>query len=416
MNIGMDMAIFKNRISGSFEYYQRIISDLLYFKPINTYHDLNHVWSNIGKTQSRGFEATINTKNIIRSSFTWSTDFTFSMYRDRWLERADDWKPNVYEDEEDPIHSRYLRVAAGILQAGEPAPVAQPDLKAGQIIIKDINGYQRDEYGDPLVENGKFMRTGAPDGIIDDADTKLMGTTDPGYIAGLSNLFTYKAFDLRIDLNGLFDRQMQDPTHMAYGVSADGIAQYGYNGLRTLNTRWTPDNPSTTQPSSFFGWSRYGYGDWFYEDAWFIRLQNIALGYTLVRPQKKVFSSLRIYFDANNLFVFTPYKGLDPETDAYARSLSKCKDLYIRTRYQILIPQVKTKKMKTLIINTGILIILSLFYGCADLDLLTIRLLILPYSRKPKLIFNPWFYPVTTRLEEAGGMALIRILKEARCL
>ena len=95
-----------------------------------------------------------------------------------------------YENENDPIRSRYVRVAVGIMQAGDPAPAAQPDLKPGQIIIKDINGYQRDEYGDPVVENGKFMRTGAPDGIIDDADTRLMGTSDPGYIAGLSNHFT----------------------------------------------------------------------------------------------------------------------------------------------------------------------------------------------------------------------------------
>lgn len=79
-----------------------------------------------------------------------------------------------------------------------------------------------------------------------------------------------------------------------------------------------PDNPSSTQPSSFFGWSRYGYGDWFYENAWFIRLQNITLGYTMpVKATKGVVSSLRIYFDMNNLYVFTPYKGLDPETDTY---------------------------------------------------------------------------------------------------
>jgi TonB-linked SusC/RagA family outer membrane protein len=321
MNVGFDIALLKNRISGSFEYYHRIISDLLNDKMLNTYHDLSKVIANIGKTQSKGFEATINTKNIIRNNFTWSTDITFSLYRDRWLERTGDWKPNVYENENDPIRPIYARVAVGIMQAGDAVPVAQPILKPGQIIIADINGYKVDEYGDPIFEKGRFVRTGSPDGKIDDADTRLMGTSDPGYIAGLSNHFTYRSFDLRVDLNAMFDRQMMDPTKMAFGVSADGIAQYGYNGLRTLNTRWTPDNPSTTQPSSFFGWyHNYTYGDWFYENAWFIRLQNIALGYTLARPQAKykVFSSLHLYFDMNNIFVFTPYKGLDPETDAYA--------------------------------------------------------------------------------------------------
>jgi hypothetical protein len=208
----------------------------------------------------------------------------------------------------------------GILQVGDPVPAAQPDLRPGQLIIKDINGYKRDENGDPMVENGKFILTGKSDGIIDDADTRLLGTTDPGYVAGLSNHFKYKAFDFNFDFNGMFNRIMMDPTNMAFGVSADGIAQYGYNGLRTLKTRWTPNNPSTTQPSSFFGWSRYGYGDWFFDKAWFIRLQNVTLGYTLPTSQSKnkVFSSLRVYFDVNNIFVITPYSGLDPETDAYA--------------------------------------------------------------------------------------------------
>jgi TonB-linked SusC/RagA family outer membrane protein len=320
LNFGLDFSLFNSKIGGSFEYYRRVNSDLLNVKQLNTYHDISFVMANIGKTQGKGFEATINTKNITSADFSWTTDFTFSLFRDTWLERTADWKPNVYENANDPMRPIHSRVAVGIMQTGDPAPVAQPDLKPGQIIIADINGYKRDNNGDPAVENGKFILTGKADGIIDDADTRIFGTNDPGYIVGLSNHLRYKAFDFNVELNGMFDRAMMDPTNMAFGVSADGIAQYGYNGLKTLKTRWTPDNPSTTQPSSFFGWSRYGYGDWFFEKAWFIRLQNISLGYTLPAStlHQKAVSSLRVYFDMNNLVVFTPYKGLDPETDAYA--------------------------------------------------------------------------------------------------
>lgn len=318
-NLGLDFTLFNDKLSGSFEYYNKVISDLLNMKPLNAYHDVSLVMANIGKTQSKGFEATINTRNITRKDFSWTTDFTFSLYRDRWLERTTDWKPSIFENINDPIRSVYSRVAVGILQVGDPIPAAQPDLKPGQLIIKDMNGYKRDENGDPVVENGRFILLGVPDGIIDDADTRLMGTTDPGYIAGISNHFRIKDFDLSFDFNGMFDRDMMDPTYMAYGASADGIAQYGYNGLRILNKRWTPDNPSSVYPSSFFSWSRYGYGDWFYQKAWFIRLQNITLGYTLPTSQalKKIFSSFRVYCDVNNVFVITPYTGLDPETDSY---------------------------------------------------------------------------------------------------
>ena len=171
-----------------------------------------------------------------------------------------------------------------------------------------------------MLFRSRFILTGSPDGIIDDADTQLLGTTDPGPVIGLNNRFTYRNFDLSFDINGMFNRRMMDPTYMAYGASADGIAQYAYNGLRIVKNRWMPDNPSTTTPSSFYGWSRYGYGDWFYQDAWYIRLQSISLGYNLpIKGElRKVFSNFRIFADANNLFVFTPYKGLDPETDAYA--------------------------------------------------------------------------------------------------
>ncbi|HEY3371587.1 MAG TPA: TonB-dependent receptor [Prolixibacteraceae bacterium] len=318
-NFGLDIALYDSKVSASFEYFDRKISDLLNYKQLNAYNDISYVMANMGMTQSRGFEATINTKNITSKNFRWTSDLTFSLYRDHWVERTEDWKPSVYENAKDPIRPLYSRVAVGILQVGDPVPEAQPDLKPGQLIVADINGYKRDENGDPVVENGKFMLLGQADGIIDDADMRLMGTTDPGYIAGFSNHFRFKNIDFSFDFNGMFDRNMMDPTYMAFGASADGIAQYGYNGLRILNKRWTPDNPSTVYPSSFYGWSQYGYGDWFYQKAWFVRLQNITLGYTLpTKVMRKVFSSFRIYADVNNVYVFSPYTGLDPETDSYA--------------------------------------------------------------------------------------------------
>ncbi|MDR1585684.1 MAG: TonB-dependent receptor [Prevotellaceae bacterium] len=319
-NAGVDVLLFKGKINLVFDYFDRVTSDLLYFKALNSYHDVSFVMDNIGKTQGRGFEVTLNTKNITRRNFTWATDFTFSLFDNRWLERSADWKPNVYENVNDPQSAYYDKIAIGILQTDDPVPAAQPDLRPGQIIIKDINGYKRDLNGDPVVENGRFILTGGPDGIIDEADNILLGTSDPGPVIGFTNWFTYKNFDFSFDVNGMFNRRMMDPTYMAYGASADGIAQYGYNGLKIVQERWMPDKPSTTVPSSFYGWSRYGYGDWFYQDAWYIRLQSISLGYTLpIKGElKKVFSSVRIFGDANNLYVFTPYKGLDPETDAYA--------------------------------------------------------------------------------------------------
>ena len=171
-------------------------------------------------------------------------------------------------------------------------------------------------------ENGRFVLTGEPDGIIDDADNVLLGSQDPGWLAGLTNTLRYKDFDLSIQLNGMFNRLMQDPTEMAYGLGGGDLARYGYNALRKIKDRWTWDNPSTTQPASFNGWNNnYTSGDWYYQKAWFVRLTNISLGWTLPQAwisRTKVLSRVRLSLSANNLFCITPYKGLDPETDYYA--------------------------------------------------------------------------------------------------
>jgi len=88
---------------------------------------------------------------------------------------------------------------------GETVRVSQPELKPGMIKIKDINGYVRDANNNPAVDvNGRFLRTGAPDGIIDDADTRLVGTSDPSMMAGITNILSYKRFSLNFDFNGLF--------------------------------------------------------------------------------------------------------------------------------------------------------------------------------------------------------------------
>lgn len=318
-NLGVDYSLFNGVVEGSIELYNNVISDLLDTKPLNSYHEVNTIIANVGKTRSRGIEVSVNTRNIKTEDFQWRTIVNFSRYKDTWVERAPDWKPSVYETVKDPIRRVYERLSDGILQIGEAAPAAQPNLLPGQIKIKDINGHLRDANGNPAVdENGRFLRTGMPDGIIDEADRVLLGTSDPGYMVGFTNIISYKNFSLNFDFNGLLGRRMADPNYVEYGFSAYGIADQGYNGLATVKDRWTPKNPSTTNPSSFWGFSPDGVGDFFLQDAWFLRLQNVSLGYSLPKKWLKgVFSVARIHVDAQNLFVITPYKGIDPETDSY---------------------------------------------------------------------------------------------------
>ena len=325
-NFGIDFEILNKRVSGSVEIYERVISDLLQEKPINSYNEVKTVWANIGSTKTTGLEVTLSTVNINRPDFKWNTTFTYSQYKTNWKERAPDWKPSVYMSYNDPLRAQYSQIADGVMQIGEVVP-AQPDLFPGQIKIKDINGFVRDGAGNPVTdENGVFLRTGEGDGRIDEADTVLLGSADPDFSAGLSNTIIWKNFQLNFVFNGMFGREIVDQTDFTYGVTAVGVAQYGRNALRNVNNRWTPDNPTNTRPGSHFGYTQYGSGNFFMQDASFVRLQSVSLSYNL--PKKwfgKYMQGAAIRLDGQNLFTITEYDGIDPETDGYAAAYPNVK-------------------------------------------------------------------------------------------
>tara|TARA_R110002049_G_scaffold993_2_gene7073 strand:+ start:3013 stop:6552 length:3540 start_codon:yes stop_codon:yes gene_type:complete len=318
INIGLDFELFKGILSGSVEVYNKEISDLLQEKLINSYHEINTVWANIGSTQSKGVEVTLNTVNVDNENFKWKSTLTFSKFKDRWKERAEDWKPTIYQSVDDPIRAQYSYLSDGVMQIGELVP-AQPELFPGQIKVKDVNGFSRDGSGNPIVDkNGRFIATGEADGRIDEADIVLLGSSDPDFIAGFSNTISYKNFELRFHFNGMFGREIIDQTDLALGVSADGVWQNGRNALRTIYDRWTPENPTNSRPASHYGYTQYSAGDFFLQDAWFIRLQNLSLAYSI--PSKwmgKLINSASVRLDAQNLFLITPFKGVDPETTGY---------------------------------------------------------------------------------------------------
>lgn len=325
LNIGLDFELFKRRVSGSFEVYNKEVSDLLQLKKINSYNEVNEVWANVGKTQSKGIELTLNTVNIDNNDFKWKSTLTYSKYETNWKERAPDWKPAIYEKYDDPVRAQHSYLADGIMQIGETV-AAQPDLYPGQIKIKDVNGFQRDGSGNPTVDSeGRFIKSGEADGKIDEADIVLLGSSDPDFVAGFSNTVIYKNFELNFNFAGMFGRKIANQTDIAYGVNAIGVAVNGRNAITSIYDRWTPENPSTTRPASHYGYSQYSSGDFFLQDASFIRLQNVSLAYKLPTKLFGKYLTGAIRLEGQNLFVITKYDGIDPETDGYAAAYPNVK-------------------------------------------------------------------------------------------
>lgn len=310
-NLGLDLGLFDNRVNITAELYHRVISDLLNTRNLMSYNELTSIMANVGSTQSKGFELTINSKNIVLPDFTWSTDFTFSFYRDKWKERADTWKPAAYNEYVEPLRGYWGYLSDGIIQPGDNVSHMSGALP-GQVKIKDIDGFQLDEKGNPVVDkHGRFIKTGKPDGKLDDADKVMYGSKDPGYIVGFNNTFRYKRFDLNFYMYGQFNKLVAgDFYNQIAGLDA---FQYGGNFPVTVKDAWAHDNQNGKIPGVAQAKSPYGTGDYAFYKMWFLRMRNITLGYAI--PVKKI-SQFRVYFDVNNPFMFTNYKGFDPETDS----------------------------------------------------------------------------------------------------
>ena len=206
--------------------------------------------------------------------------------------------------------------ADGLVQVGEQIP-HMPDAVPGSMKVKDLNGWLKDEYGDYILdEQGRRQLSGKPDGNIDDADKVIICNEAPDLSFGMGNYFYWKNFDLSFFFYGEVGRQMYNRTRPGF-VHAYQF-RYGDNILVDARDRWSHTNQDGKYPSNLF--EKYdGSNDFWVEDADFLRLKSITLGYTLPKHWfNGLFSSARLYFDAQNLFVITNYTGSDPETDSYS--------------------------------------------------------------------------------------------------
>lgn len=319
-NVGLDLGFINNRINLTVDYFNREISNLLNWRTLACISPVSGIADNMGKTRSQGLEITLNTINIDNRDFSWTTDLTFSFYRDRWEERAENWTPSVYSRYKGavrPLEGYFL--TDGLVQPGEEIP-SMPGAIPGQIKIRDINGYvfnadgtyKTDEHGIPVL-------TGQPDGKIDDADRVYMGSRDPGFIMGFNNTLRYKNFDFNIYFYGHFN-QWTTGAYRDLWIQNAYIVDENKNVPVSIEEMWSTDNPDGWRPG--FAQSsnsiHMGSTDFYLKKCWFIRCRNITLGYSI--PVKKGISKLRVYADVNNPFMLTNYKGLDMETDdsAYA--------------------------------------------------------------------------------------------------
>jgi hypothetical protein len=310
-NAGLDVGLFNNRLTIAAERYHRVISDLLSFRTLPNYLELERVAANIGKTQSDGLELTINSVNVDNSNFSWNSAFTFSYYLDRWKERDPSWVPQAWENVDDPIRQNVGYLDDGLIRIGDQAPWILNPIP-GSVKYRDIDGFQKDAEGNILYDEvGRGIKTGKPDGTLDNADV-VVWQVDRPYFVGLNNTFRYKIFDLSIYLYGVFNRVGTNPNQQAQGSN---LTVEGLNVSNAVKNAFTHDNPNGSpwlEPNSFT--RRLGVSN--IENMSFVRVKDISLGVSVPKNVLPRFiQNVRASITASNLFLFTQYSGWDPETD-----------------------------------------------------------------------------------------------------
>lgn len=314
-NVGIDLGLFNNRLNLTVDYFNREISDLLNWRPLQHINEVLSIADNMGKTRSHGLEVTLNTTNIQTKNFSWTSDFTYSFYRDRWEERAEGWSPAAYARYKGAVRPVYgYYVADGLVQPGEEVPW-MPNALPGQIKVKDNNGYIYNEDGTfKTDEHGLPILSGEPDGKINDADRVYIGSRDPGFIVGLNNSLRYKNLDFNIYFYGHFN-QWTSGSYYDLWLGSISTIDNGRSAPISASEIWSTDNPNGWRPgyAQMYNTNDAGATTFYLKKCWFVRCRNISIGYTV--PVKKGIQRMRIYADVNIPFMFSNYKGLDMETD-----------------------------------------------------------------------------------------------------
>ena len=249
-NIGVDFGFLNNRISGSFEYYNRLTEDLIMNKTLPITLGYSSVKANVGSVRNKGFEFVLNTENIRTEDFSWRTSFNIA-YNNNKIEKLQyiedlTSRGKSFEGMKgdysnlwvvgQPIDINYNLMTIGVWQLDEAEEAAKYGCKPGQYKVLDLD------------KNGK----------IDDADRVIDGKRTPDWTGGMVNTFNYKNFDLSVGTSFQLGGRMRNQFYVSYALENNNM-----NLNNMVKDYWTPENPTneSAQPGNM-GTYRSKAGSW----------------------------------------------------------------------------------------------------------------------------------------------------------
>lgn len=300
-NFGLSAVFLKQRLDVEFNYYNKYTKDLLLTDfPVQDITGFSSITYNAGEISNKGFEFIANSDNLNSELVSWRTTFTISRNINRvekLLQPITGGYRQFRLEEGYPISSIWVHKQLGV------------DPQTGNVIYEDVDG----------------------DGQITQADRQLLGSVWPDYEGALRNTLTYKGFNLNINVAYRWGNELYNYTR--YFLESGGVrgteraiqkSQLNYwkkpgdtNVLPRLSSTTNPDGSRNYEPAS-----ANSYSSRFMEDASFIRLKDITLGYTLPsRVARSLgFSRADVSVTVANLFTLTRYTGPDPEANSQSNS------------------------------------------------------------------------------------------------
>lgn len=322
-NIGVDVGLFSDRVNFTAELYKKVTNDLLQKKmevPGST--GLSTVaWYNSGKIQNRGWEFNMDVTAI--KSKTWGLNFGFniSQNQNEVLELAENKSDEVYTFGNkayayrvvtgDPLGSFYGYKYAGVYQNVEQTYAT--DKNGGRIL--DVNGRPVViKNGDKRVYPGdaKYQDVNG-DGVINENDIVYLGNSNPTLTGGFNFTLRYKKFSVVANLHGRAGQKVINQARMGM----ESMYNKDNQSVAVLR-RWRSEGDDTDIPRALYdkGYNYLG-SDRFVEDASFVRLKTVTLKYQFPSEWMKPLgiNKLELYATGYDLFVWTKYKGQDPEVN-----------------------------------------------------------------------------------------------------
>lgn len=290
INIGLDFAILKSRISGSIDLYQRTTKDMLYNYSVPTPPYLaGTILYNVGSMRNKGVEVLLNVVPVRTKDFEWESSITWSFNQNRLLTLNNTLFPATIdyiasggtgEPIQETTHRSYIGGPIGSFYGYKSVDIAADSTW----IIEGADG------------KPKPMKNSTP------ADKKIIGNGIPKQIFGWNNTFRYKSWDLVVNMRGALGYQILNFQRMYY--TNPKINQYNM-----FKSAFDPVYGKTPI------YADLAYVSYYIENGDHLKIDNVALGYTFKLKNNKVIKNARVYVSGLNLITITGYKGIDPEVN-----------------------------------------------------------------------------------------------------